>query len=99
VGHVGRCDTCCRLWTVDCRLHWSLELPVHIAAAAAVADRQRLLGQLLAELPGLLARPDFPEGLLAHVADEVVGKVSAEADFAIGFDLREIPGDGTQGMS
>ena len=44
----------------------------------------------------LLARPDLPERLLAHVADEVVREVAAESHLAVRLDLREVPGDRAQ---
>src|ERR1700693_802181 len=74
-------------------LRRSLPFPVDEVAAAAGADGERLLRELLANPPGFRAGPDFPERLLAHVADEVVGEIAAETDLAVRLDLREVPGD------
>src|SRR5215831_16933112 len=71
----------------------ALPLPVDERAAAAVADRKRLAGELAAKGPGAFTGPDLPERRLPDVPDEVDGEIAAEADFAIRLDLGEIPGD------
>src|ERR1700693_1319653 len=74
-------------------LRGPLPLPIDIVAAAAGADGKVFLRDFLAEAPGLRAGPDFPEGLVPHVADEIVGEVAAETDLAVRLDLSEVPRD------
>src|SRR6202162_2394734 len=74
-------------------LRGPLPLPIDIVAAAAGADGKGFLREFLAEAPGLRAGPDFPEGLVPHVADEIVGEVAAETDLAVRLDLSEVPRD------
>ncbi len=65
---------------------------VDVVSAAPAADGERLSRELFAEAAGALPGPDLPERRLPHVADEVIGKVPAEADLAVRLDLGEVPG-------
>src|SRR2546426_2828370 len=73
-----------------------MKLPVNVAPATPVADRERLFRELRPELLGLFSSPDLAELLLAYVPDEVVRKIAAEADLTIRLHLREVPRDRAQ---
>src|ERR1019366_1033620 len=56
---------------------------VDIVSAAPAADGERLSRELLAETASELPGPDLAERRLPHVADEVIGKVPAEAELPV----------------